>query len=213
MLFVALFLFQPIIAAERTETPSYTISYNALQTLAFVASNAIFFRKSEPKLSYWPFHFDMQTRISPSFGMSFGLVYRYESYDDDGPLFTKEGVIRAKKVWTNFNELFLLAGPRFSPLKTGLLGFYVSAKGGLGTSFSPAYFSVSMLLQPETGYVFSFGEPGFSLTLGLGLLLNMPFYESHPFAVPWRKKSNYGALGVLVHQAIPILNLGLGFSW
>lgn len=194
------------------DNPVFAFSFNALETTAFVLSNALFVNKKEPKLGFWPFHFDAHTKINNKIGLSFGLVYRFEDYQDEGPLYSDSNELRAKKVWTKYHEIFLIAGPRWSPMATGLKGLYVSTKAGIGTAFSPVYHSWSVLLQPEVGYAFSFGVPGFYLTLGLGALLNLPFYENLDFAVPWKAKRRFNALGVIVHQIIPILNVGLGFS-
>lgn len=207
-------MFSPrIMAEEVVKQAQWAITYNALETAAFVAINKIFVARVEPKLIYLPFHFDGQARINDSLGLSFGLVYRYESYQDDGPLYSESGKLRAKKVWTGYHEIFLLAGPRFSLQDTGLQGFYVSMKGGVGFAFSPVYFNASFLVQPEIGYAFVFDNPGFHLDLGLGILGNVPLVESKDFAVPWvAKRDKYTVIGTLVHQAIPIVNVGLGYN-
>lgn len=203
----------PALIAEDAP-PRFSFSFNALETIAFVGLNKLVVAKTEPKLIYLPFHFDAHARISDSLGLSFGLVYRYEDYQDDGPLYSDSGAIRAKKIWTGFHEIFVLTGPRFSLSDTGLEGFYVSMRGGVGTAFSPVYFNLSFLVQPEIGYAFAFGNPGFHLDLGIGVLGNVPLIESKEFAVPWAsKREKYTLIGTLVHQAIPILNVGLGFNW
>jgi hypothetical protein len=192
-------------------SPTFSFTYNILQTAAFLASNKIFIK---PDLTYIPLHVDAQLKLHDRVGVSFGLVYRYENYHDKGPLYSENsGRVRSKKIWTNYHEIFLLAGPRFSLSHTGLEGFYFSLKAGLGTAFSPIYWNLSIVAQPEFGYNFVFNNPGFNLNLGLGLLANLPVYENITFVVPWRQKSTrLPPLGVIVHQVIPVLNIGLGFS-
>jgi hypothetical protein len=179
-----------------------------------VTLNKTVVARYEPDLIYLPFHFDGAMYLSDSMGISFGLIYRYENYQDKGPLYSDSGKARAKKIWTNYHEIFLLAGPRFSFQKTGLDGFYFAMKGGVCGAISSEYFALSLLAQPEIGYAFSFGQPGFRLDLGLGVLANMPFYETVDFAVPWKaNRQIHNAIGVIVHQAIPILNVGVGVNW
>ncbi len=204
----------PTWAEEKNDEPRYAVTFNPLETAAFFAVNKLAIAKNEPDLIYWPFHFDGQMRVSDKMGVSFGLIYRYENYQDKGPLYSDSGNVRPKKIWTNYHELFLLAGPRFSFATTGLTGFYFAMKGGVGTAISSEYFALSLAAQPEIGYAFSFGNPGFRLELGLGVLANMPFYETVDFAVPWKAtRLKLSAIGILVHQAIPILNVGVGVSW
>lgn len=196
--------------AKRPEKPKVSLTYNVAETTAFVVVNKIYY----PMLTYIPLHFDASFRLSEWFGIAGGLVYRYENYGDTGPLYSKSGVIREKYIWTNHHEIFLLAGPRFNPLNTGIEGFFMSVKGGLGTAISQSYFNMSVLLQPDIGYTFCFKNPGFTLSLGLGVLLNLPFYETVPFAVPWDEQFlGYSLLGIIVHQATPILNIGVGVNW
>ncbi|MCA9508461.1 MAG: hypothetical protein KC505_08575 [Myxococcales bacterium] len=198
----------------KCDSARYAIAFNGLQTMAFYSANKIFVSPQFPKLVFLPFHFDAQIRLDDIKALSFGLVYRYENYHDNGPLYSDKGSLRVMKLWTNYHEVFMLAGMRFSPKNTGLEGLYFLARGGLGLAMSPDYFALSALAQPEVGYSFSFGAPGLRLDIGLGVLLNLPFYETIDFAVPWKKNSmSYSLVGILVHQAIPVLNLGLGFNW
>lgn len=200
--------------AEQVAAPRFAVTFNALETASFIAANRLFLAKQEPDLIFLPFHFDGHMRVSDKMGVSFGFVYRFESYQDKGPLYSESSAVRMKKVWTNYHEIFLLAGPRFSFVETGLDGFYFSMKGGIGTAFSPVYVNLSLLAQPEIGYAFSFGQPGFRLELGLGILANLPFYETLDFAVPWKtNRTNFNMLGFVVHQAIPIVNVGVGVAF
>ncbi len=197
-------------SSSKINSPSFSLTYNGLETAAFLIANKMI---DVDNLIYIPLHFDANIKLRRGISLSLALIYRYEDYQDDGPLYSEGGKARPTHIWTKYNEVFLLAGPRFSPGKKGLEGFYLSIRGGLGTALSPAYFNLSALMQPEIGYSFIFGNPGFSLTLGAGVLLNMPFYENIRFAVPWNKHfKSYNFIGVLVHQATPILNLGLGFN-
>jgi hypothetical protein len=204
-----LILSMPIFAAPSKE-PSFSLTFNALETSAFFVGNLLAdFKK---KVIAIPLHFDLNFKQSDFRSLSLGLVYRYESYNEQGSLYSNDNNIRPTKVWTHFNELFLLAGYRFSPERSGLSGYYFSTRAGLGVAISPVYYNFSVLAQPELGYSISFKNPGFYMNFGLGVLLNLPFIESHNFAVPWKAPKHYGLLQVLVHELIPILNIGLGFS-
>lgn len=205
-------LFTTSIQAEKLDEPKFSATWNVLETVGFIAANKIFIKGVD--LTYVPLHFDADILLKDWISLSLGLVYRYENYHQTKSLFKEDGKLRASRIWTNYHELFLIAGPRFSPFKTSLRGLYVSLRAGLGTAFSPNYFNLSALLQPEIGYSFMFGNPGFTLTLGAGVLLNLPFYETIEFAVPWNKGYlPMSPLGVIVHQAIPIVNLGVGFHF
>ena len=208
MVFLLLFIASKISA--EAQSPRFSMTYNIGETTAFMLANKLLVNN---KLIYIPLHFDANLSFNDWLGLSLGLVYRYENYQDQGPLYSPRGKVRPTQIWTQYNEIFLLAGPRFSPLKTGLEGFYISTKAGLGTAFSPKYWNLSMLVQPEIGYAFAFNNPGFNLTLGAGLLYNLPFYENIDFVVPWNNKSSsFNIIGILVHQAIPIINIGIGFN-
>lgn len=197
-----------------SEQASFLVSYNVLETASFFAINKIFVSNSEPNLIYLPFHFDMHAKINELLGINAAFVYRYEDYQDNGPLYSQSGSVRAKKIWTNHHELFALLGPRWSFFKTGLSGYYASIMGGIGTAFSNTYHSLNVLVEPEIGYVFLTKTPGLSLSLGLGMLFNVPVYENIDFQTPWAKGGmEYSLIGVLVHQCIPIINVGLGFNW
>lgn len=196
-------------AAHEPRKPIFSLSYNILQTAAFVVAKEIFVKK---RLLIIPLHFDAQIELNDELAMSFGFVYRYEDYGVTGPSHSNKR-IRPTYIWSNYHELFLLAGPRYSLSQSGLEGFYLSLRAGPGFGLSPAYFSLSALLQPDYGYSYNFGTPGFTLSLGLGILFNLPFYESEDFAVPWKEKyQRFGIIQVLSHQATPILSLGLGFN-
>lgn len=195
---------------EIKNSPKFSITYNALETTTFfIAGRAV-----KDPLIYLPFHFDGNFYYSDSLSINTNIIYRYESYNDRGPLYAESGKVRAKQIWTHFNELFLLTGPRFSLQNTGLLGFYVSLRAGLGAGFSPQYFNLSALISPELGYTFSFkNATHFNLTLAAGFLFNLPFYETIDFAVLWSKNyMHINALQLLVHTAIPVLTVGIGFN-
>jgi hypothetical protein len=197
-----------ILRAETLE-PRFSMTYNIGETAAFTLANKLFIKK--PKLIYLPLHFDANLKLKDWLALSMALVYRYEDYQ--APLSSSTTELRPTQIWTKYNEIFVLAGPRFSPLKTGIEGFYVSTRAGLGVAFSPKYWNLSLLMQPEIGYTFAFTNPGFNLNLGLGMLFNLPFYEKLDFAVPWSKNyKSINALQIIVHNAIPIINIGIGFN-
>lgn len=216
MQYAWLLLFVSYVSQLRAEAaslePRFLLSYNALETLAFIAANEIFVAPKEPKLSYIPFHFDFAMRLNQQIGLALGLIYRYENYRDQGPLYSAGGALRSKKIWTDYHELFMLAGPRFSLQDKGIVGLFVETKGGWGLARSPSYFALSALLEPKVGYSMVFG-PGLALSVGIGVLLNMPFYETIDFAVLGSKAQRFNIIGFLVHQAIPIVDIGLGFAW
>lgn len=192
------------------KTPKFSFTYNAAETAGFLIANQFY-----EDVTYLPFHFNAHVRLNNSMDLSLGLVYRYENYGDQGELyrtFPDGKMLNAGAIWTNYHEIFLLAGPRFNFQKS-MAGFYATIRAGSGIAISPKYFSFSLLAEPELGYTFNFGTPGFTLNLGLGVLLNLPVYETVDFMVPWSKDYvGMSPLGVVVHQAIPVINVGLGFN-
>lgn len=196
------------LSAFADQKPKVLVSYNALETIGFVVSSQLV--KKKP--IYLPFHFDAFMKHKTSI-LSLGLIYRFETYGDNGPLLSDQGRVRPTFIWTNHHEVFLLAGRRFNFGHQELDGFYASLRGGLGFAVSPKYFNFSVLAEPQIGYSMNFNTPGFSLNFGLGVLLNLPFYENIGFAVLWDKNyQQINALQIIVHQAVPIINVGLGFN-
>ncbi len=198
------------LVAKAEHDPSFSFTYNVGENVGFLIAQKIVDHRD----TFLPFHFDANWRLHDCVGLSMGLVYRYESYnvDQSKPLYTSTGYLNSGLIWTNYHEVFLLGGPRFSLLNTGLNGLYFSLRAGLGLAISPKYLNFSVLAQPEFGYSLLF-QNGLALNFGLGVLLNLPFYENVPFMVPWDPQYiGMSAIGVLVHQATPIINIGLGFN-
>src|SRR6185437_16898540 len=98
----SIFSTQILCAPKQNHTPDnpvFAFSFNALETTAFVLGNTLFVNKKEPKLGFWPFHFDAHTKINNKIGLSFGLVYRFEDYQYEGSLYSEEdGKLRARKI-------------------------------------------------------------------------------------------------------------------
>lgn len=155
----------------------------------------------------YPLHLDANHIINDKWGVSFGGVYRYESYQKDlsGVVFGKGSL---KELWTNYHEVFLMAGPRYSFSSSGLEGFYGAFKSGFSGGLSPAGFNVNFISQPEIGYSLLFGETiAFNLDLAGGVLLNMPLVEKPKFGF------NTSLIGWLVHRTIPIIRMGVGIAF
>ena len=194
--------------AKNLSPKKHEISYNILDTITIFSINKIVF----PKITYLPFHFDSYHAMSPSWGLNFGLMYRFEDYNKNlsEPLVDSSGNIHPTLAWTKHHELFLMGGAyyRFKGNKNSLLdGFYVSGKLGPGFGFSPKYHYVSIVSKPEFGYAFEKGA--FVTRLGFGIIYNQVLHES-PVKILDFSRLNFFP-GVLVHRIIPIFNLSFGF--
>jgi len=185
--------------ADKKSNPSYFIGWNVVETANFVAANAIV---AGDQLIFLPFHIDAAIPLAnsvPNLSLGLGLVYRYEHYFDRGP----------EDIWYKQHEFFVLAGPRYSFGEGPLGGFYLEGRIGPGYTTSPAYRAVTLLIQPEIGYAWTFGSPGFYLGIGTGVLLNFPLWQSQE-VLSFSGDNRLNLTGWLVHQTIPILNLTLG---
>lgn len=219
------FLFAFTALANQNKQATFSMTYNPLQTAGFLAGSALV-SALERKVLFLPLHFDAYVEMKDWLSLSLGLVYRYKDLkNSNGPLF-RNSEVSYSRVQTNHHELFLTAGPRFTPLKTGLKGFYVSLRAGIGTAISPVYFNVSTVLQPEVGYTFMFGNPGFTLNLGAGAMLHTPVYQNLPLLNPKMCSSvciisptqndcseHCVRSRYTIDRVTPIANLGLGFNW
>lgn len=219
------FLFAFTVFADGSKQPRFSVTYNPLQTAGFLAGSALV-SALERKVLFLPLHFDAYLDMKDWLSLSLGLVYRYKDLKSPNKPLYSSGEVSYDRVGTNHHELFLTAGPRFTPFKTGLKGFYLSIRAGIGTAISPVYFNISSVLQPETGYTFMFGNPGFTLTLGAGVMLHMPVYQNLPLLNP--KMCTSTAIisstrnenvetcfraSQTIDRVTPIANLGLGFNW
>lgn len=138
-------------------------------------------------------HLDASLHLKGRWGLNFGLVYRYEN--------------QRNNIFTNFHEIIGMVGVRIGLTGRGLDGLYLTAKLGLGGVHGANYKRVELAIQPEIGYAWSWGRPGFHLTLGVGLLALIHVHSS-----PSRTWGDFSDLGHVVHYLIPVFNLGLGFA-
>ena len=146
-------------------------------------------------VGYLPLHLDLNYLISNSWQINVGLVFRYDWGSYIGP------------------EFIGMVGARYSLSGSGLFGSFVSLKAGPGyvngtnnTTLVPrlgtgTYSSFEFGVQPEAGYSFALGSNGY-LTLGGGIL----FIAATPQGGRW------STLGVIVHQIVPIADVGLGIA-
>ena len=179
---------QPIesfLPIENTKTLSVTL--NAGELGAFGIGSMVL------GVGYLPIHLDVNYLISNSWQVNLGLVFRYDWGSFIGP------------------EFIGMVGARYSLSGSGLFGSFVSLKAGPGyvtgsdntsLGFTPGtYSSFEFCVQPEAGYSFPLGSNGY-LTLGGGVL----FIAATPQGGGW------STLGVIVHQIVPIVDVGLGLS-
>ncbi len=165
-------------------SPRWSITFNAGELAAFGAGSAVL------GVGYLPLHFDANYVISNRWQLNLGLVFRYDWGSFVGP------------------EFIAMVGARYSFNGTGLYGGFASLKAGPGyvygtdSSVTGVYKSFEFGIQPEVGYSLALGSSGY-LTLGAGVL----FIIAEPQSPGWN------ALGVLVHQVVPILDIGLGFTF
>lgn len=187
---------------NKNDDKKWALSINTTQTAAFYIAKKVI------KWNYtiFPLHLDGSYYLDDRWGLSLGLVYRYENYGKE--LKRPFGKTSPTELWTNYHELFALIGPRFSFLATGLRGPYAAIKAGPGFALSPGGYALTLVSQPELGYSFIFGHNmAFHLDLALGLMINIPLIEA-----PWMGY-NYNALGWLVHRTTPIIRVGLGVAF
>ncbi len=194
------FIAQATSAHDSDNKMPWTIGINIAETAAFVTATQIV----DWPVTFIPVHIDASYMFSKRWGMAFGLVYRYENYHDKNPV-NKDSL---HSLWTNYHEIFLLAGPRYSFFNAGNEGLYASVKAGPGGGFSSGGYAITALFQPEIGYGFIFGErPALHLDVGLGLLLNFPVAENPKLGF------KLTPIGWLVHRTIPIIKFDLGIAF
>lgn len=170
--------------AEKTKTLSATL--NAGELGAFGIGSSVL------GVGYLPIHLDVNYLISNSWQINLGLVFRYDWGSFIGP------------------EFIGMVGARYSFSGSGLFGSFVSLKAGPGyvtgtdnTGLtSGTYSSFEFCVQPEAGYSFPLGSNGY-VTLGGGVL----FIAATPQSGGW------STLGVIVHQVVPIVDVGLGLAF
>jgi len=198
--YVVLTLTPSVYADDTGEAPKWTLGINVTETPAFIAGKYIV----DWPVTFIPIHIDGSYAFNNEWGLGFGLVYRYENYYDEN-LINKTSL---KELWTNYHELFLLAGPRYSFFGEGNRGLYAAIKVGPGIGFSSGGYAITIVTQPELGYSFIFGKNlAFNLDLAAGLLLNMPIAENPKLGF------KLNSIGWLVHRTIPIIRVGLGLAF
>lgn len=204
MTVVSMFWFPMLVHAEQESSisPRFTIGINVTETPAFLIARSIL----NWPVTFIPIHLDGSYAVNEYWGVALGLVYRYEDYGR--PIKSPFGQGTVVELWTNYHEVFLMAGPRYSFFGQGNRGFYTAFKAGLGGALSSGGFAVTAVGQPEIGYSFIFGtDTSFHLDLAAGVLLNMPIFE----------RPNLGfelsPIGWLVHRTVPIIRVGLGIAF
>lgn len=184
----------------KPEPPKWTLAINLSETISFVAASKIV----KWPVTFIPIHLDGSYAFNNNWALGFGLVYRYENYYGANPI-NKNSLT---KLWTNYHELFLLAGPRYSFFGEQNRGLYAALKAGLGGGLSAGGYALTIISQPEIGYSFIFGKNlAFHLDLALGLLLNMPLAENPELGF------KLTPIGWLVHRTTPIMRVGLGIAF
>ncbi len=138
--------------------------------------------------------------------MALGAVYRYGNYGKE--IKNKFGEGKLSELWTNYHELFLMAGPRYSFFSTNNQGLYAAFKAGLAGALSSGGYALTAVMQPEIGYGLVFGQnTAFFLDFAVGTLFNLPLIE----------RPNLGfklsEIGWLVHRTVPIIRVGVGMAF
>ncbi len=116
----------------------------------------------------------------------------------------KDGLVR-------YDTGFALGiGPRLGFFGDGVEGMFLTVKLGVGYAAGKNYQGqdynrVDLLVQPEIGYAFAWGAPGFFLGLGAGLRSLIPVSEN-PGSL------NFNAIGKLLHYYTPLINGTVGFD-
>ncbi len=133
-------------------------------------------------------------RLSPRWGLATTVQYLHH----------KDGDLR-------LNGLSVSLGPRLTLHGEGLRGLYAALKVGLGFRkgedyFAESYYRVGLLLQPELGWSFAFGRPGFFLAVGVGLQSEVTLTEAGHGRWEWN------GLGAMINYYLPLVNLTAGFD-
>ncbi len=188
--------------SEIAPQQKWTISANLAVTAAFLVGKSIL----DWPITFIPVHLDGSYSFNKNWALAFGAVYRYENYGKE--IKNEFGKGKLSELWTNYHELFLMAGPRYSFFSTSNQGLYAAFKAGLGGAVSSGGYAFSAVMQPEIGYALVFGEEtAFFLDFALGTLLNLPLIE--------RPRLGYDLSGIgwLVHRTIPIIRVGIGIAF
>lgn len=185
--------------------PTFSLTYNPMHTALFYAGSKVI-SAFDTKVMFLPFHLDAHVKIKDWVSLSLGLIYRYKNMKNEGVVYDDQGRLNQLRLWTDYHDLFISAGPRFTPFGTGVEGLYGTLRAGFGVALSPDYRNVAFMLQPEIGYTFMFGNPGFTLNLGAGVFYHQPMWENHALNV----SRNW--LMLVAHKVTPIINIGLGFN-
>ncbi len=198
-----LFFSGAILAEHQTQPlPKWTLSANISETAAFLIGKKIL----DWPITFIPVHLDGSYSFTDNWGLAFGVVYRYENYGKE--IKNKFGEGKLSELWTNYHELFLMAGPRYSFFATANQGLFAAFKAGLGGALSSGGYAVSAVMQPEIGYSLLFGgRTAFFMDFAAGLLLNLPLLERP------RLGFDTSAIGWLVHRTIPVLRVGIGMAF
>ena len=179
----------PATAVAEAPSPRVAIGLNVMQPAIYGIASA-FFEDSH----FVPIPIEGHFRIRGRWGIAGTLQYLHHK---DGNL--------------SLNGLHLALGPRFTIFGDGLRGLYVAFKVGLGFRygddyFASSYYRVGLLLQPEVGWAFAWGRPGFYLAVGLGLQSEVTLTEKEHSRWEWN------GLGALINYYLPLVNVTVGFD-
>ncbi|MBY0369981.1 hypothetical protein K2X33_04795 [bacterium] len=170
--------------AETEAAPQWSVSFNVGELAGFTVGSVML------GVPYLPLHFDANYVLSQRWQLNLGFVFRYDWGSFIGP------------------EFIGMAGMRYSLSETGLYGGFLSLKAGPGyvNGYEPfgggTYSSFEFAIQPEIGHSWALGTSGY-FTLGLGVM----------FIIATPQSGGWNALGVIVHQIVPIGDLSFGFTF
>ncbi len=174
---------------EAGRTPRIAIGVNVAQTAIYGIASSFF----ESSL-FVPVPIEGHFRLSRRWGLAATLQYLHH----------KDGTLK-------LNGLSVSLGPRFTLWGEGLRGLYAAVKLGIGFRhgddyFRAKYYRVGMQIQPELGWSFAWGPPGFFLSAGVGLQSEVTLTEESHSGWAWN------GLGAMINYYLPMVNVTVGFD-
>lgn len=204
---IFLLYFLACLVGNTTDRPRTMLSLNILETSAFLLGKAVI----NTPITYVPIHLDGSYAFFDSFSLAFGAVYRFEDYSPVKSMMPETLSDKQKdifKLWTNYHELFLMAGIQYNFFNQGNRGLYAAIKVGPGAAIGEGGYAISAVAQSEIGYSFLYGKKvPFFLDFAAGILINIPIVEQPEIGY------NLSPLGWIVHRTIPIFRIGIGVAF
>ncbi len=176
-------------AAADERPPRLALGLNLGQTAIYGVASSFF----ESSL-FLPVPIEGHFRLGQRWGLCGTVQYLYHK---DGGL--------------HVNGLSVGLGPRLTLFGDGLRGLYATLKVGISfrkgqDALDESYYRVGLQLQPELGWSFAWGRPGFFVAVGVGLQSEVTLTESsHP---QWM----WNGLGAMINYYLPLVNLTAGFD-